>query len=176
MKNKFPIILLVIVIGIAVLAIMTTSVENTSNNTLGDFTPEEEINNTSLRETVVTLYFVDKDGNNIKSEGKLIDSSELLENPYKTIVQFLIDGPKGDSLNTVFPENTKILNANLEKNCVILNFSEDLLNYADDTQKYNIINSLLNSLTQLNEVNSIKIQVNNENTEQFSEEYFRINK
>ena len=172
-KNLFPIILLIIVIIIALLAIMTTSVEKTSNNT-GDFTPEEEISNNSLRETIVTLYFVDKDGNNIKSEGKLIDSSALLENPYKTIVQFLIDGPKSDSLNTVFPENTKILNATLEKNCVILNFSEELLNFADDTQKYNIINSLLNSLTQLTEVNSIKIQVNNEEVQQFNEEYFSI--
>ena len=171
-KNFFPIILLIVIIVIALLSIFTTSIEKTSNSTeISDYTPEEEISNNSLRETIVTLYFLDNSTNNLKSEGKLIDSSLLVENPYKAIVQFLIDGPSSDTLKSIIPENTKILSATLDKNCVVFNFSEELLNYEDDTQKYNIINSILNSVAQLTEVNSIKIQINGETNDSLNEEY-----
>ncbi len=174
-KNLFPIILLVIIIIIAIVAIMTTSIEKTSNSTdLNEFTPEEEISNEQLREALLTLYYVNISDNTLKSEGRLIDSTQLLENPYKLIVQYLIDGPKNDALKTVFPNNTKILNAVYSKGCVTLNFSEELLNYEDENQKFNIINCILNSLTQLTEVNSIKIQINGKTNEKMSEEYSKI--
>ena len=117
---------------------------------------------------------LDKETQTIKSEGKLIDSSELLNNPYQLIVQYLIDGPQNENLQSVFPEKTRIIDAKLEKNCVILNFSEEILNYQDDTQKYNMINCILNSLTQLNEVNSIKFTINGETKNQLNEEYCEI--
>ena len=109
--------------------------------------------------------------NNIKSEGKHIDSAVLLQNPYKKLVELLLDGPQTENLTKPFPDNTKILDASIENNCVTLNFSEELLNYTDDTQKYNIINTTLNTLTGLNEVNSIKILINNSASEKFEEEY-----
>ena len=172
-KNLFPIILLVIIVIVAIVAVVTTNIETISDNNteLQEYTPEEEISNEGPRETVITLYFLDSSTKTLKSEGKLIDSSSLLENPYKLIVQYLIDGPKNDTLISVFPENTKILNATISKNCVTLNFSEELLNYEDDAQKYNIINSILNSLTQLTEVNSIKLQINGESVKEMNEEY-----
>ena len=77
-------------------------------------------------------------------------------------------------MQSVFPEKTRIIDAKLEKNCVILNFSEEILNYQDDTQKYNMINCILNSLTQLNEVNSIKFTINGETKNQLNEEYCEI--
>ena len=55
-----------------------------------------------------------------------------------------------------------------------MNFSEEILNYQDDTQKFNIINSLLNTLTQFNEVTAIKILVNNETNDKISQEYTSI--
>lgn len=172
-KNLFPIILLVVIIVIAIVAVFTTNIEKTSENKteLQEYTPEEEISNEGLRETIITLYFLDKDTGSLKSEGKIIDSSELLENPYKYIVQSLLDGPKNDTLKSVFPENVKILNATISQNCVTLNFSEELLKFENETQKYNIINSILNSLAQLTEVNSIKIQVNGETVKEYPEEY-----
>ena len=171
-KNLFPIILLIVVVLIVIVSIATTSIQKTSDKSgLNDYTPEEEINSKELRETIVTLYFLDTTSNTLKSEGKIVDSSELLENPYKTIVQYLIDGPKSNLLSSVFPENIKILSATLDKNCVTLNFSEQLLDVKDDSQKYNIINSVLNSLAQLTEVNSIKLQVNGEIIDGLDEEY-----
>lgn len=176
-KNLFPLILLIIIICIAILAIATTNIEKNANSIgSNDYTPEEEISDNQLRQTTIILYFIDSATNSLKSEGRIIDSSQLLENPYKLIVQSLIDGPKSDSLQSAFPENTKILNATISQNCVTLNFSEELLNFQNEEQKYNIINSILNSLSQLTEVNSIKIQINGETNSSLNEIYSAIYK
>ena len=176
MKNKKILFLLICVLIIILISlffiIRNFNNKNVSseNNTYSDYTPEEEISSQQMRETIVNLYFVNSD-NNIKSEGKHIDSAVLLQNPYKKLVELLLDGPQTENLTKPFPDNTKILDASIENNCVTLNFSEELLNYTDDTQKYNIINTTLNTLTGLNEINSIKILINNSASEKFEEEY-----
>lgn len=177
-KDKIlPIILLLAIIGVIIYGIIKHNTQEKTENNLTDineYTPEQEINEDQLRETIITLYYLDNSTGNLKSEGKLIDSNLLISNPYKTIIQYLLEGPKNETLSTIFPENTRIIDTTLQNNCVTLNFSEELLNYKDDTQKYNIINSILNSLTQLTEVNSIKIQINGETNEKLNEEYSRL--
>lgn len=174
-KNMILLIILLIIIGVFTFIIIQNRKSATSDTEqIKEYTPEEEITTKQLRETILTLFFLDSETQTLKSEGKLIDSSNLIENPYKLIVQYLIDGPTNTTLKSVFPENTRIIEASLEQNCVILNFSEELLNYEDDTQKYNIINSILNSLTQLTEVNSIKFLINGEPSDQLNEEYCAI--
>ena len=147
---------------------------NSKNQTTGkikEYTPAEEISEAQLRETKVLLYFLDKTSNNLKSEGKLIDSALLLQNPYKELINLLIEGPSNDTLLKVFPDNTQVLDAYIKNGCVSIDFSEEILNVENEEQQYNIINSILNTLTQLNEVNSIKILVNNESSDYFKEEY-----
>ncbi len=174
-KNIFAIIAIIIIIGTVIYCVIQyNSTQESQTEEIGEYTPEEEISEEQLRETILTLYFLNPETQNIESEGKLVDSSVLLENPYMQIVQYLIDGPKSETLQSVFPENTKIIDATIEENCVTLNFSEEILNYEDDTQKYNIINSILNSLTPLTEVDSIKFLVNGETNDALNEIYSAI--
>ena len=176
MKNKkiflmlFLVLIIILIILFFVIKNFNSQNNSSENAPLSDYTPQEEISSKQLRETIVTLYFIDAN-NELKSEGKLIDSLELAHNPYKKIIELLLAGPENESLFKVFPENTKIIDANLNNNCVILNFSEELLNFENDNQKYNIINSILNTLTELNEVNSVQILVNNSLPQGFDTEY-----
>jgi len=176
MKNKkifFSLILVLIIILISLYFIIKNfKAQNSTNEnqSISEYTPEEEISSKQMRETTVTLYFVDSN-NNIKSEGKLIDSANLLQNPYKQLIELLLSGPQSDGLINVFPENTKILDAKLNSNCVTLDFSEEFLNFKDDNQKFNMINCILNTLKQLNEVNSVKILVCGNLKDGFNETY-----
>lgn len=176
MKNKkifFLLILVLIIILISLYFIIKNfKAQNSTNEnqSISEYTPEEEISSKQMRETTVTLYFVDSN-NNIKSEGKLIDSANLLQNPYKQLIELLLSGPQSDGLINVFPENTKILDAKLNSNCVTLDFSEEFLNFKDDNQKFNMINCILNTLKQLNEVNSVKILVCGNLKDGFNETY-----
>ena len=174
MKKKYLLLLSVLIIIGLIVYWVFNHISITKNNSYMDYTPAEEISESESRQTTVLLYFLDSQTNQLKSEGKLLNSNELLKNPYKLIVEKLIEGPNDENLQKVLPENTKIIDANLSNDCVILNFSEEILNYKDDTQKFNIINSLLNTLTQFNEVNTIKILVNNEANDKISQEYTSI--
>ena len=173
MKNKKILFLLIAVLAIILVLIFfivkNFNFEDVEN--IEEYTPEEEISESQLRETVVTLYFLDKNSNTLKSEGKLIDSLLLLQNPYKELVNLLISGPTSQNLSNVFPENTQILDAYIKNNCVTLDFSEELLNFENEDQKYNIVNSILNTLTQLNEVYSIEFLINNEKNDVFSDTF-----
>ena len=173
MKNKkilFLLIFVLIVILLSLFFIIKNFVSINDENEFLDYTPEEEISSNQMRETVVTLYFVDEN-NELKSEGRFIDSVSLLQNPYKEIVSLLLEGPKSNDLKSAFPENTQILDATIQNGQITLDFSSELLNFTDDIQKFNIINCLLNTLTELNEVTSFKILINNEANSNFGEEY-----
>ena len=174
-KKIFIFLLFFIIIGVIIYLIFNNiSITKSTDKDFVNYTPQQEISDEQLRQTSISLFFLEKNSGNLKSESKTIDSNKLLDNPYKFIIQNLLDGPTSTELQSVFPENTKIIDATLSGNCVILNFSEELLNYQDDTQKYNIINSILNTITQLTEVNSIKILINNESHDGINEEYVPI--
>lgn len=174
MKKKYLLLLLISISICLIIYYIFNHISITKNNSYMDYTPAEEISENQSRQTTVLLYFLNPNTNQLKSEGKILNTNDLLKNPYKLIVEKLIEGPIDKNLQKVFPENTKIIDANLSNDCVILNFSEEILNYKDDTQKFNIINSLLNTLTQLSEVNTIKILVNNEINDRLSQEYASI--
>ena len=178
MKNKKFFILLIIILIIIIFFIFkitnkfnNNTTNSTDNTQYLDYTPEEEISENQMRETTVSLYFLDPETNKLKTEGRLVDSKLLLSNPYKELVELLLTGPKTSTLKNVFPENTRLIDATYEKNSVILSFSQELLNFENDAQKYNMINSLLNTLTALNEVDSFKILINNDDTKIFNEKY-----
>lgn len=178
MKNKnilLIIILALIFIGVIVFCLVNSNKENLNlAKGMTEYTPQEEISDEQMRGTMLTLYFLNSETEELKAESKLIDANNLIENPYKIIVELLIKGPNNSELTNVFPENTRILDAKIENRCVTLNFSDEITKYKDDVQKYNIINSILNSLTELNEVDSIKILINNNTHESFDEEYSAI--
>ena len=111
----------------------------------------------------------------LKPEARLVNVKELIQSPYNVLIELLINGPKNDKLSSIIPENTKLLNSILEGECLTLDFSSELLNYNkdDSKEKENLINSIVNTVTELNEVNKVKILINGQTSEEFSEEYVR---
>ena len=111
MKNKkiilsFSILLIIIfVVGIFVIKFVKNKKENEIKN---EYVPEEEISNEQLRETIVSLYFPDKETNMLKPEARLVNVKELMKSPYNVLVELIISGPKNDKLKGIIPENTKL--------------------------------------------------------------------
>lgn len=175
MKNKKIIISLIFILLIAGLIIfIITHLQKNDLQSQSEYTPEEEISENQMNQTMVALYFIDAEKKSLKSEGRLIPTNNLLSDPYKELVILLTSGPKTSGLENALPNDTRILETTFSNHCATLNFSPEILNFSDETQKYNIINCLLNTLTQLNEVNSIKILINGEINENFKEEYSDI--
>lgn len=179
MKNKkiiliFTILLILVVIG-GIFAIWF--VKNKENNEVEEITPEEEISEEQLRQTIVTLYFVSNETNEIMPEARLIDIKEIIATPYEKLVNLLIEGPKNEKAKKVIPEGTTLLKTFLEQDVITLDFSKEFLNYnkEDEKEKENLINTIVNTLTELTEINGVKIKIEGEEVEDFEGVYTRQN-
>ena len=157
-------IIFIIIIILAVLALAfylkQFVVFNNNKESMQEYTPQQEISDEQLRNTFVSLFFKDKQTGDLKEENRLIDAKQLLTEPYKVIIQMLIDGPKIDSMEALIPAGTKINKVELEGDVLKVDFSSELTKDMSKDQKDLIINSINNTVTQLNEVNSVKITVN----------------
>ena len=181
MKNKkiiviFTVLFIVILVG-GIIGIRY--VKNKTNETISEeYIPEEEITEEQSRQTLVSLYFQNKDSKELGPEARLIDIKELINNPYEKIMNLLMEGPKNDKEEKIIPDNTKILKIYMEDDCLILDLSSEFLNYDknDEKIKKNIINSIVNSMTELTEVNKVKILINGNVNEEFKDVYEREKK
>ncbi len=178
MKNKkigliFLVVLIIILIGgyFGIRYVKNREAETT----VEEYTPQEEITEEQVRQTIVSLYFPNKETNEINPEARLIDIKEIINNPSEKLMNLLIEGPKNDKNKKVIPEGTKINKNYLEGDCVILDFSPEFLNYAkeDEKEKQNLINCIVNTLTELTEINKVKIVIDGNENQEFNEVYSR---
>lgn len=138
-----------------------------------DYTPEEEISDSQTRQTKIILYFENIETGELETEIKLIDANLLIKNPYKELIDLLIKGPQSSNLKKLVPDGTRLNDVNIEKNCAIINFSEEFLNYENEEKKLKIINSIVNTLTNLKEINSVSFLINGEKNEKLNEIYLK---
>lgn len=169
MKKKIlAIIFIIVIIGGICYVFIKNNTEETVKK-ISEYIPEEEVSDEDLRNTIVTLYFVNTETGNLETEARLIDSKELLREPYKVLVGMLIEGPKNASLNSVIPNNTKILETTLKGSCVTINFSKEFLecDKSNVQSVSNMIFSIVNTLTELKEVSGVKFLIEGEESEAF---------
>lgn len=181
MKNKkiviiFTSLLVIILVG-GYFGIKYVKGKKDESNITEEYIPQEEISDEQLRQTIVSLYFIERETNELTPEARLVDIKEIINDPCDKLVDLLTEGPKSDKNERTIPENTKLNKSYLDDDCVVLDFSEELLNYDKNREncKINLINSLVNTLTQLTEVNKVKILINGNENEEFNEVY-TINK
>ena len=173
MKKMFILKVVIIIAIISILAILiilnfsTEVVENVENETVIE--PEEEISEEQMRQTAITLYFEDKESMQLVTEEKKVDAKDLVDNPYLYIVNLLILGPNSENLQNPIPEGTKLNKAELNGDCFTFDLSQEFLNSSGT----NAIYAIVNSLTELKEVNSVKFLINGEEQDNMKEAFVR---
>lgn len=173
-KKIIAIITLILIILLALFIYNNISIENNVDE-YQDYTPEEEISEEQMRQTKVILFFANSETGELESETKIVDANLLINEPYKQIMNWLINGPQSSNLKKLIPEGTAMHDIKVEKSCAIINLSNEFLNYETEENKLKIINSIVNTLTNLKEINSVKFLINGEENEKFSEIYLKNN-
>ena len=176
MKRVKKIIVFVLLLGILLggyfIAGYFGEEKEKENEQYEEYTPQEEISDAQYRETIVNLYFLNKESKEIMAEAIAIDARTLSSNPYKRLIELLLQGPKNESLERIIPEGTEVYDASIEAGCVVINLSKEVLNFGEDKIiQNNIINSIYQTLTELTEVNSIRFLIEGEENANFAEEY-----
>lgn len=145
------VVVLIVIIGITI--VLNVDIET-------EYIPESEIEEEELRKTIVSLYFREKDSGEIVKETRLIDSKDLLKDPYGKLVNMLLEGPQNGNLENVFPDNVNIIDSKYENGSVIINFNSEFLNAQNPNS---IVESIEKTLKELTEVTNIKILVEGNN-------------
>ncbi len=107
MKNKK---LFLFIIGIIICAVIVIMIKNPKEESEGDtaeITPMEEMTEEQERQTMISLYYTNIETNTLIPEARVIDAKELLENPYKTLVEYIIETPKNEKLKSSFKNRNK---------------------------------------------------------------------
>ena len=169
MKRIFKVLIILIsiilIIGISFFFIN----KKDDNEVITEYEPEEEISEEQERQTIVSLYFRNKATKEIEPEARLIDVKELVKEPYKTLMKLLMQGPKKDSLEKTIPEGTIINSIELENDTLIIDFSKEFIEKIEGGKEAEeqVIESIVNTMTELTEVNSIKILIDGESNKSF---------
>ena len=170
MKNKkllfyiaIVIILLLIVIALLFFLKPADSNENV-NNEIVEYTPEEEFSDDEIRKTIISLYFKNIETNSLIAEAKCIDVKDLAKDPYSCLINLLIAGPENEKLESAIPEGTKVNSCTLKGNTLYVDLSKEFIDNAPSgiDEESMIIYSIVNTLTELNEVSSVKFLINGE--------------
>ncbi len=124
-----------------------------------EYVPEIEVEESELRNTIITLYYKDKESGELTKENKLIDSKELLKNPYKVLIKMLMLGPENEQNESIIPKNVQLLDISFEKGIVFINFNKDFSEGIELERLKLCKESIYLTLSSLAEVNDIKILV-----------------
>ncbi len=158
MNKKLFMYLIIILLIIIFLFVGWFAIKNHKNNKkINEYIPEEEISTKQLRMTNISLFFLNEENGEIGEEIRQIDSKELLNNPEEKLINYLIEGPKNEKLKKIIPENIKLINIEKNNGILLIEFSENISNL-ENYEK--IKKAIIQTVSQLNEINNIKI-INN---------------
>ena len=171
MNKKIVVLIIIILILIGVGVWYFLFYQKNSNLAENEIIPEEEISEAQMRQTIVSLYFYNETTKSLASEGRLIDAKELVNDPYKKLMEMLIEGPQNSNLTKTMPDGTKINKAELKGDVLYLDLSKEFIeNHVGGEEQESItIYSIVNTMTRLTEVNSVKILIDGEENKAFKD-------
>ncbi len=182
LKKLYFIIIGILLIILTIVLWSYYNREETVINNSQEITPEQEISDEQLRNTIISLYYIDKETGDIKIESKLIDAKILLNDPYEKLINLWLQGPTNEKLKNNCSANVKINNINLEGDCLTVDFSNEFINeyQGKENEQIKLIYCIVNTMTELTEINSVKILIDGQENQylgnlNLSEKYLKLN-
>lgn len=168
-KKIMIIIILILILGIG--GWLFWKYKNNQEQAVVEYQPQEEISDEQQRQTIVSLYFKNKSTDELVPEGRLIDVKLLLDEPYKTLMQLLIEGPKNEKLEKLIPDGTKINKIELKSDILYVDLSKEFVENHEggENLESNTIYSIVNTMTELTEVNGVKILIDGKADQAFKD-------
>ncbi len=117
-----------------------------------------------VKEVEMPIFLIDK--NDYVARTSIVKNKEEINDIIKEIIIALtIGGEKSsyipENFKAIIPEGTKLLNLDLKDGLLKLNFSKEFLNVAPQYEE-KLLESIIYSLTEINEIKKIMIFVDNE--------------
>ena len=174
-NKKIVFLILALLFVVIILALIFLGVSNNYkeavNNQIAEYTPAQEFSDDEIRKTIISLYFKNIETNSLVAEAKCIDAKELYKDPYSYLINMLIVGPENEKLESPIPEGTKVNSCTLKGNTLYIDLSKEFIDNAPSgiEEESIIVYSIVNTLTELNEVVEVKFLINGEENKSFKD-------
>ncbi|MBR6014104.1 MAG: GerMN domain-containing protein [Selenomonadaceae bacterium] len=114
----------------------------------------------------IKVFFPDDSGMKLVAVArtiKFVDESEK----YSAALSELMQTPKEEGLTNIFPKHTKIKNVSRMGDTVIVDFDKDIAKnfVGGSTGEEFLVNSIVNTLTEFNEVNQVRFLIDGKEIE-----------
>ena len=130
--------------------------------------PGEQIN--TIQTANITLYFANSKGDALVQEVQEIHYSSNISLE-KLVVEQLLKGPQGDKGRSAIPDGTKLVSVSVLDGVCFVNLDEGFLNQNYEIAEPVVIYSIVNSLTELTNVNKVQISVKGNTNLTYREKY-----
>jgi len=173
MKKKKFAVLIVAILAIVSLAVVGAIAKQEENKKVEASTQDVEQSEERIEETEktveVVLYFSDANAEKLIREKRMVNYETYKQNPQKVIVEELIKGPLDSKLYSVIPNGTKLLSVEVKDRKAIVDLSKDFIDNHNggSTGEIMTIYGVVNSLTELKDIDSVEFKIEGEVKEDF---------
>ena len=151
-----------------VIQVEGVNISNSEGKEIPPLGDEDYVDPENTQREAVKLYFPNSDGTSLGSEIRNIEVQNMpsLE---KAVVTELLDGPKDKSLSKALPEGTKLIDIETKDKVCYVTFSKEFINNASSgsSETTMILYSVVNSLCELDTVDSVKILIEGKTNAEF---------
>ena len=121
---------------------------------------EEKLELASMPQTQIVLYYANPTTGELEKEYRYVDLARIQTDLPGTIVKELLKGPVNEELVQTIPQGVKINDIHQNKNKIIVDFSKEFIGEKEEEIKHlQKIYAVVNSLTEINEINEVEILV-----------------
>jgi spore germination protein GerM len=129
--------------------------------------PSEE----NIKVVQLALYFKNTETQKLEKEYRFVNIEDVKDDIAGTIMRELLNGPTYENLVSLIPSGTKINKVEVGENQITLDFSKEFVdnkssNLSDQTLT---INSIVNSLTEMKEINQVIFLIDGVKVEKYGE-------
>ena len=170
-KRKWWILIVIVVLVIIGVATFIFYRKEEEVAIIEEYVPQEEISEEQERQTIVSIYYNNKQTGTLMPEARLIDVKELANNPYSVLINLAINQPKNDKLESAIPEGTTLISVEVKKEVAYVNLSKEFVeNHPGGAElESKSVYAIVNTLTELNEVNAVRILIAGEENQEFKD-------
>lgn len=174
MRKKKLAVLVVVILAIVSLAVVGAIAKKEENKKV-------EVSNQEVEQKVqekveeeektveIVLYFAGANAEKLMQEKRMVNYETYKQNPSKVIVEELIKGPLDSKLYSIIPDGTKLLSVEVKDRKAIVDLSKEFVNnhVGGSTGEMMTIYGIVNSLTELKDIDSVEFKIEGESKEVF---------
>lgn len=129
-----------------------------------------DVDSADYSKVVMTLYYADESGTNLLEAEKMVIFPKT-KSREQLVIEQLIKGPELEGLYPTLSKDINLISATVRQGTCYLNFNAEFLNNSLNVSEYIPIYSIVNSLTELPNINKVQFSIEGNSNVTYKESF-----